>query len=414
MEPYGYKMNTPAIMDFAEKSLLFRNAYCAGPTCSPSRSALLTGMYPHTNGMIGLAHRGFRLNDDNQHLANYLKSNGYETVLCGVQHESPDASLIGYEKIIKGQKKSEIDNAETVADYILNKNDDKPFFLSFGMFHTHRVYPESKVNPDYVMVPPPIPDTAENRYDFSCYITSMQIVNKCVERVMDAVYKSGRDKDTLIIFTTDHGIAFPYMKCNLYDTGIGISLMMMYPDNPSAGKATDCMVSHIDIFPTICEITGLDKPDWLQGVSLMPVINNNTPVRDEIFSEVTFHASYEPKRCIRTHKYKYIRRFDTHLSPVPANIDASPSKTSLINDSYLDTMVMREELYNLTADPYERVNLIGNDRYMNVYNDLNTRLIQHMTETDDILLKYPNGVPIPEGARINPVTDIDPNQNNFI
>ena len=407
MEPYGYKMETPAIMDFGQQSTLFRNAYCAGPTCSPSRSALLTGMVPHSNGMIGLAHRGFKLNDDSQHLASFLRLNGYETILCGVQHEGKNTASLGYNKVLGNQGHGDLVNADRAANYILNNTDEK-FFMSFGMFNTHRVFPESTVNPDYVTVPPTIPDTADNRLDFSQYITSMQIVDKCVAKIMEAVYKTGRDKDTLIIFTTDHGISYPYMKCNLYDTGIGVSLMIKYPGNPTAGKATDCMVSHLDIFPTICELNGIDKPNYLQGVSLLPVLTDNIPVRDEIYSEVTFHAAYEPKRCIRTDKFKLIKRFDTHLLPVPANIDASPSKTSLIKNGYLDTPVIREELYDLTADPYERVNLIGNDRYLTAYNELNSKLVKHMVDTDDVILKYPEGVPIPDGAYINPLSDIDP------
>src|SRR5665647_1522105 len=97
--PYGYALPTPNLMDFARESTLFRHCYCAGPTCSPSRAALLTGRSPHACGMMGLAHRGWQLHDYSQHLAAFLNRQGYHTALCGIQHEAPDAGMIGYGEI---------------------------------------------------------------------------------------------------------------------------------------------------------------------------------------------------------------------------------------------------------------------------------------------------------------------------
>lgn len=73
LSPYGYDVPTPSLQKFAEDATIFRQAYCVGPTCSPSRAGLLTGMYPHSNGMYGLSQRGFKLHDYNQHLVNFLK-----------------------------------------------------------------------------------------------------------------------------------------------------------------------------------------------------------------------------------------------------------------------------------------------------------------------------------------------------
>ena len=102
--PYGYNVPTPSILAFAKEATVFRQCYCAGPTCSPSRAGLLTGYSPHENGMLGLASRGWRLNDYEHHLACYLGRDGYETVLCGIQHEAPDYSMIGYKRIIGSQE----------------------------------------------------------------------------------------------------------------------------------------------------------------------------------------------------------------------------------------------------------------------------------------------------------------------
>ena len=93
ISPYGYRFDTPNLLKLAEGGVIFRQAFSAASSCSPSRAALLTGTYPHTNGMLGLAHRGFKLHYPEHHLAAFLASHGYETVLAGFQHVSTDDDL---------------------------------------------------------------------------------------------------------------------------------------------------------------------------------------------------------------------------------------------------------------------------------------------------------------------------------
>ena len=100
-QPYGYPVVTPGIMRLAVQSLQFNQAFCCAPTCSPSRSAMLTGITPHNCGMLGLAHRGFALSDPSRHLAAWLGAHGYETVLCGVQHEAKSARDLPYQRLLK-------------------------------------------------------------------------------------------------------------------------------------------------------------------------------------------------------------------------------------------------------------------------------------------------------------------------
>jgi len=77
IQPYGHAIPTPNLQRLAEEGVLFRQCYSCAPTCSPSRAALLTGMNPHSSGMLGLVHRGFSLSDPKQHLAYLLQKNGY-------------------------------------------------------------------------------------------------------------------------------------------------------------------------------------------------------------------------------------------------------------------------------------------------------------------------------------------------
>ena len=419
LQPYGYSVPTPNLMKFAQDATVFRHCHTPGPTCSPSRAALLTGSYPHSNGMLGLANRGFELYDMNQHLVSFLNKNGYETVLSGIQHEAVAGNKIGYRKILNecaedlnmylpDPEAFDLESAHLAADYIKSRsNQDGHFFLSFGMINTHRDYPSNrdKLNPDYIMPPAVVYDNKENREDMSDYHYSVEVADRCAGIVIDAVRDSGLDDDTVIFFTTDHGLPFPRMKCNLYDTGTGVAFILKYPQNPTAGKALDSLVSNIDIFPTLCDLCHLPKPNWLQGVSLEPLLTGEkTEVREELFGEITYHASYEPMRSIRTSRYKLIRRYDYHNRIVPSNIDNSNPKQFLMKSGWLDQVNDRELLLDLYLDPLERINVVNDPRYREVYCDLSKKLADWMQETNDPLINIDHRLPKPEKARVNKLT----------
>lgn len=422
IEPYGYGIPTPHLLRLAREGTLFRHAYSAAPTCSASRAALLTGVMPHNNGMLGLTHRGFRLNEPSQHLAHYLHDHGYETVLCGIQHEATNATQIGYERILHGGRNGtsgdafaewDWNNAHNAARYIHEHRGERPFFLAFGMHCTHRIYPEShSVDADYVLPPVPMYDHAQNRADMAGHIASAAHMDRCVGVVLEALAASGLDQRTIIIYTTDHGIAFPQMKCSLYDTGIGVSLILKYAGNPLAGKAVDDVVSQLDLFPTLCDLAGLPHPDWLQGYSLRPLLEGAAgEVRKEIFAEVNFHAVREPMRCIRTERYKLIRRYDEDEHLLPANMDDGAAKEFMISAGLLRRRLDREMLFDLHLDPVERVNVVHEEKYRHVYADLSARLTHWMEETDDPLLH--GRLLAPAGAKINLKTTRSPSDKQY-
>lgn len=415
IEPYDGSVSTPELNKLAQEGTLFRNMYCCGPTCAPSRSALLTGQFPHQNGMLGLAHRGFSLNDYSKHLCNYLKSNGYETVLCGMQHEAATPYGIGYDRVYVDSRREAEDltawdeSNGKMAIQFLKENHDAPFFLSYGLAHTHRPFLEidESICPDYVKVPSVLPDTKETREDFAGFLTSAMRADKCIGRVLQTVKEEGLEKDTVIIFTTDHGIAFPNMKCNLYDTGIGVSFIIKFPGNKSAGTVTDVLTSQIDVFPTICELLKLPAPSWLEGKSLKGVVDGGSDeINEAVFSEVTYHAAYEPQRCVRTRRYKYIKRYDNYEMYVPANIDNGKSKDFLISAGLLKQKRFTEELYDLYMDPGERNNLIDSKENQETRRYMAGLLEQHQSNTGDFMGISP--VPRPDSLVLNKLSCIDP------
>jgi N-sulfoglucosamine sulfohydrolase len=159
-------------------------------------------------------------------------------------------------------------------------------------------------------------------------------------------------------------------------------------------------VSQIDLYPTICDLAGIDTPSFAQGCSLLPMMRGEEPtVRDAVFTELTYHAAYDPQRAIRTGRWKYLRRFDDYPTRVLPNIDDSPSKDVLVEGGWGDRALPREELFDLLLDPEEGHNVADDPAFEHVRAELAERLERQMRESDDPLLDGP--VPAPEGARLN-------------
>ena len=394
IQPYGHAIPTPHLQRFAEQGVLFRQAFCANPTCSPSRAALLTGQWAHCCGQLGLRHRGFAMPDLTRTLPAWLRRHGYRTALIGIQHIAGNADEIraaGYDEKFEGE-----------ADAWLAGRPREPFFLDVGFFETHRhgigfnppLDGQTPVDPRYVRPAPTVPDTPATRADMAAFMDTARRLDTNMGAVLAALDRHGYADNTLVIITTDHGIAFPGMKCHLTDHGLGVMLMLRGPGF-TGGRVVDEMVSHVDVFPTVCETLGLPKPAWLQGQSLWQPC-------DEIFAEVNYHAAYEPQRAVRTKRHKYIRRYNGRTRPVLPNIDDSPSK-----DVWLTGNPTRcaEELYDLVADPGETRNLAGNDGMLA---EMRARLDRWMRTTNDPLLAGP--IPLPAGARVNDPDGRSPNE----
>ncbi len=409
VQPYGHAIPTPNIQRLAEGGVLFRQAFCAAPTCSPSRAALVTGQSAHSSGMIGLAHRGFGLSDYSHHILHTLRDAGYHSALSGVQHVglNSDKTLVGYDEILEGNREQEIDA------FLARSKESGPFLLTVGYNQTHRAYPEPGPAEDerYTLPPAPLPDTPETRRDMAAYKASARELDEQMGRVFELLEKHGVADNTLVICTTDHGIAFPRMKCNLQDSGIGVMLAMRWPDGADQGfepgKVVDGLVSHIDIFPTVCEVLGIDAPQWLEGRSVMPVLRGDVrEVNEEIFAEVTYHAAYEPQRCARTSRWKYIRRWGGQDTPVLSNCDNSPSKTLWMNHGWQARRLPREGLYDLMFDPNETNNLAESPDHATVLDDMRGRLGRWMDRTDDPLVS--GSVDAPSGSWISSADGISP------
>jgi arylsulfatase A-like enzyme len=362
-------------------------------------------MFPHNNGMIGLAHRGFSLYDVKTHLAEYLGTHGYKTMLVGVDHVTHDP----WQEQVECNAESASEIAAAAGHWLRNRSDSLPFFLSVGFLETHRDFlPLGPLeDPRYIQPPTGLPDVPSIRNDMAGFISSARSLDDGIGLIVQALKDSGLDGNTIIICTTDHGIPFPHMKCNLHDTGTGVLLIIRGQEGGSLrdGKVVDAMVSQIDLFPTICDLLSLEKPVWLQGKSILGLFDGSQDpavidsLNDAVFSEVTYHAAYEPMRGVRTARWKYIRYFDDWYWPVLPNCDTSPSLTYLLEQGWRDQPREKEMLYDLVFDPCESHNLACSTAHLVPLNEMRARLDAWMHRTKDPLL---NGfIPAPKGTSIN-------------
>jgi N-sulfoglucosamine sulfohydrolase len=260
----------------------------------------------------------------------------------------------------------------------------------------------------YSLPPANLPDTPETRADMAAFKASARSLDQGIGAVLNGLHQAGLQDNTLIICTTDHGLAFPNAKATLYDRGIGVMLIMRGPGGFLGGRVFDGLVSHLDIYPTLCELAGIEEPPFLQGTSLLPLVRGEVAsVNDAVFAEMTYHAAYQPLRAIRTERFKYIRRFDDYDRPVLANCDDSASKKILMEAGWADQQVPEEQLYDLRFDPNELNDLSADPGRQSTLAELRERLLEWMRATEDPLLDGP--VPEPPGAWSNDPRQASPN-----
>jgi arylsulfatase A-like enzyme len=401
VQPYGHQIPTPNIQRLADQGLLFRQAFCAAPSCSGSRACLLTGQWAHVNGMMGLAHRGWELSDYGRHIVHPLREAGYWSALIGEQHVSRDPAVLGYDHVVDIGT-TRVHSIAPAALQLLRSHPPEPFFLSIGFFETHREFFEPSSVRDALYGAPPgqRPDTPATRADMAAFKASARSLDQGVGAVLHGLDEAGVADNTLVVLTTDHGLPFPGAKGSLTDRGLGVMLIIRGPGGFHGGHVTDALTSHVDIYPTLLELAGAPVPDGIHGHSLMPLVRRETrQVRTELFAELTYHAAYDPQRAIRTDRHKLIRHFGDRLEVVLPNVDDSPSKSLLLDAGWAAERRPSVELYDLILDPMEMRNLAEDPEHANVLAELSRRLEEWMADTADPLLDGP--VPAPPGALVN-------------
>lgn len=397
-------VQSPRLDAFAAQGVRFAQSYCTAPQCSPSRASLFTGRYPHANGVMGLCHADFAwdLHPEERHLGQILAGRGYATAAVGIIHETRSgAKRCGYERHSGRPFAAEAVDAAIEELARLGQDPAKPFYLSVGFIEPHRLADGPEADHTFlgahleaddalgVAVPPYLADTPGTRTELAELQGAIGHVDAQFGRLMDALAAQGLDDNTLVVFTTDHGYAMPRAKCSLYEPGLRVALMLRLPNRPGwhGGRVTDPMIQNIDVLPSLLDLLGLPKPDNLHGRSFAPLLDsgNYTP-RDVVFGEMTYHDYYDPRRSIRTARYKLILNF----TAAPFFMDPSqswrPRSDVVTPPNHARAYHPLVELYDLEQDPWEQRNLAEDEVWAGIRRDLLARLHRHMTQTGDPLL----------------------------
>lgn len=389
---YGVpNLDTPNFDRLAASGLRFTQHFSTCPLCSPSRGSIMTGCYPHSVGLNGLVNRGWDMLDGVPTLPQLLAHAGYETTLFGMQHEKRNPARMGYGTYVHPTAPHLVSAiAPLVAGYIRSRQPgDRPFFASIATFETHRPFKHPRyqpADPATIDVPLYLPDHPAVREDLADFHGLIRAADSGVGLILNALEQSPAGQNTLFIFTSDHGIAFPRAKSTLYDSGIGTALLMRWPARISPGIVSDALLSNVDLAPTILDVCGISAPVAMQGRSYAPLLDND-PVggRQEIFAEKTYHDIYDPRRSVRTARWAYIRNFaEGPALPLPMDIANGLSATALGPER--DAPRPPEELYDLQADPQQFANLATDPTHADVREGLAFRLRAWQELTGDPVL----------------------------
>lgn len=400
----------PNLERIAHAGMTFNQAVVASPSCAPSRGALLTGLSPARNG--AMFNHTFP-DPGVKRWPAYFRDAGYETVSFGKTAHGRSVRDFGFDHVGRFTA-TDLDRTPAVIAWLEQRKSNRPLCLLVGTNWPHTPWPaQSTIRSGEVALPPTQIETPETHAWRARY--AQAVVNADVElgQIYDAVRRT-LGEDTLFIFTSDHGSAFPFGKWNLYDDGIRTPLVMAWPKHIAAGSASDALVSWLDLLPTCLEATGAappphgSAPGQISGFSFLPVlIGARREHREYAFATHSGDGTMNeyPIRALRTREWKYIRNLapdrehHTHIDKA-SNEHAGGFWPSWVEKAQHDPAAAAtlaryhrrpaEELYDLRSDPWELHNLAGLTSQAGRLRELRSRLDAVMREEGDTGLALEN------------------------
>ena len=403
---YGHPViRTPHLDALAAEGTRFTHAFATTASCSASRSVILSGLHNHRTGQFGHTHdyHDFTTFDHVRGLPNLLREGGYRTADIGKFHVAP-RSCYEFETTLPGAGRNVAAMGDvTVPDCFGNRPQGYEGVEAFD------------VDPADVIVPPFLPDRPETRAELAEYYRSVSRLDQGVGRLLEVLREVGVYDDTLIVYLSDHGIAFPGAKTTVYEPGLRAPLIVRAPGVARRGVVSDALVSWVDITPTLLDFAGVAPPTYdlnvrlthlrrqmekahgLHGRSFLGLLERTSADGwDEVFASHTFHEiqMYYPMRAVRGRRYKLIRNL-AHGLPFPFASDLweSPAWQACHQEgpeARYGPRTVRDyvrrpalELYDLAEDPHESTNLAGDPAFAELLADLDARLAEHQRRTAD-------------------------------
>lgn len=392
---YGHPaVRTPHLDGLSSSGVRYENAFCTAPSCTPSRNAMMTGVFQTHTDTQDQRRGGVRLPDGVRPFPELLREAGYYTALgCGYSNKT-DLNFFeppGFD-----------------ADDWSGRATGQPFFaqITLGVTHRHpgvgwskiRAAATNPVDPAEVVLPPYFPDDPECRLDWAGYLDSIEAMDTQVGEILERLREEGIADRTVVLFMGDNGRCHLRGKCWLYDPGIRVPLIARYLDSRGEGTVESGLVSALDVTATILRLAEVEPPAIFQGV---PLIGPQAAPRTEVFAARDLVDEVrDPIRCVRTERFKYLRNYapengyrecryvqdNRPMLAVMRRLDAE----GLLSEAQrlvLAEKKTREELYDLVADPHEINNLADSPEHGETLEDLSGRLDRWLTETDDQGLK---------------------------
>jgi arylsulfatase A-like enzyme len=408
-------VSTPAFNRVAAQGAIFTQAFCASPSCTPSRSSILTGRPVHqleeSGNLWGLLNQKFPV------FTTLLQVNGYAIGLQGKGWGPGNYEAGGYLRNPAGP------SFKSFGEFLNTVPDGQPFCFWFGSSNPHRPYEKGSglaagLDPSKVIVPPYWPDTPEVRNDLLDYHLEVQRFDQQAAEILKVLEDSGRASNTMVIMTSDNGMPFPRAKANLYDAGTRVPLAIRWPDKYRPALVIDSFVNLMDLAPTILDAAGFRPLKSMTGQSLLPLLTGvEEDDRDRVFLERERHAhvregnlSY-PMRAVRTERFLYIRNFHPDRWPAGdpelvhsvgpfGDVDASPTKEIVLRTKeipnyghyYLLNFGKRppEELYDLARDPHQINNVVDDPQYRFELGKARGSLTRWLNKTEDPRMADPD------------------------
>ncbi len=384
-------VDTPNINRLAREGMRFTRGFAPSPSCSPSRSAILTGESPHETGTSR-----FRspMPPAQKTILEYLKGANYYTGAFKKVHQGAE---FWTRWDFKGLHKP-------IRTFFEARPKDRPFFLHIGYHDPHRPYLPGERYPEKnprnsVEVPSFLPDTPGVRKDISHYYEAIERLDVKVGHLLQLLEKHGLAENTLVIFTSDQGMSFPGAKGTLYDPGLHVPLIARWPGKIKAGRTSSDLVSLIDLAPTWLQAAGVPVPKAMDGLSFLPLLlGRSFQPREALYAERNFHTHLDLIRCVRTSRYKLIQNYLPEVPYRPlSDIARSPSWRSIeslahqgnlsrnLVERYFQKPRPQEEFYDLQNDPGEMKNLSKDPKYKAQLLHLQELLSRWMIKTHDFL-----------------------------
>lgn len=406
---------TPNVDKLAAQGVRYTNAFSTAPVCAPTRSAIITGMYPTTIGSLHMRSKavppaGVRAFTEYLRAAGYYCTNNAKT---DYNFEAPPANR---------PPLTVWDETGNTAHWRNRPDKSQPFFAVFNITVSHesqirvpdaayqkntaRLKPEEFHDPAKAKLPPYYPDTPLVRKDWARYYDNITAMDYIVADLLQQLAADGLADNTVVFFWGDHGRGLPRAKRFVYDSGLRVPLIVRWPGQIKPGTVNDELVCLFDLGPTALSLAGVPIPAQMQAQAILGP-QKKTPRRFAFAHRDRMDEAYDMSRSVMGKRYHYIRNFFPgrpyaqhieYMEEMPTmkewrrlykdHMNAlDPNYGKALNTAQLAFMAPEkppEELYDLANDPHEIRNLAGDPKLQGTLREMRAALDKWQQDTQDL------------------------------